>query len=158
MEIEIRKALPEDLLSIVRLVGDFAAFENLSSYFEITVEQLNEVLFGERQFVECLVAVDGSSIVAYALMYPNFSSFRGQKGMYLEDIYLTAAHRGTGLGERLLKESARLAREQGCVRLDFMVLDWNTPAIDFYERFGAVRDDDERHFKFVDDAFIKLSS
>ena len=78
--------------------------------------------------------------------------------MFLEDIFIRAEYRGKGLGDLMLKEIAKLARSRGCERIDFVVLDWNAPAIKFYEKHGAVRDEQERHFKFVDGAFKKLAS
>ena len=158
MDLDIRKASREDVPGVVELLREFAEFENLTQFLETTEEKLAGVLFGEHSFVECLVALDNDKLIAYAILYPNFASFRGQKGMYLEDIFINTEYRGTGLGERLLKEVAKLARLKGCERVDFMVLDWNTSAIKFYEKHGAVRDEDERHFKFVDQAFEKLSS
>ena len=158
MALDIRKASRKDVPGVIELLREFAEFEKLTQYLEITEKKLVDVLFGNDSFVECLVALDDDKLVAYAILYPNFASFRGQKGMYLEDIFIDAEYRGTGLGDRLLKEVAKLARRKGCERIDFMVLDWNTSAIKFYEKHGAVRDEEERHFKFVDAAFEKLSS
>ena len=158
MDLDIRKASREDVPGVIELLREFAEFENLTQFLETTEEKLAGVLFGEDSFVECLVALDNDKLIAYAILYPNFASFRGQKGMYLEDIFIRAEYRGTGLGDRLLKEIAKLALHKGCERIDFVVLDWNTSAINFYEKHGAVRDEDERHFKFVDQAFEKLSS
>lgn len=158
MAIYIRKALPEDLSGVMRMLKEFAKFEKLEDSLEITEEKLAAVIFGGDAFVECLVAFDDDRLAAYALLFPSFASFRGQKGMFLEDIFVRAEYRGTGLGEQLLKEAAELARLKGCVRIDFVVLDWNTPAIKFYEKHGAIRDNEERHFKFVDDAFDRLAS
>ena len=144
---------------VIGLLREFAEFEKLDHYLEITEEKLADVLFGADAFVECLVAVDDDGmLVAYAILYPNFATFRGQKGMYLEDIFIKSESRRTGLGEQLLKEIAKLARVRGCQRIDFVVLDWNMPAIKFYEKHGAVRDEQERRFKFVNDAFERLAS
>jgi GNAT superfamily N-acetyltransferase len=158
MEFEIRKSLPEDVPGVIALLREFAEFEKLTDYLQITEQRLADVVFGKDAFVECFVALDAGKLVAYAILYPNFASFRGQKGMYLEDIFIKADYRGNGLGEVMLREIAKLAHAQGCERLDFAVLDWNTPAIKFYEKHGAVRDEQERHFKFVDEAFRKLAS
>jgi len=158
MDLDIRKASREDVPGVIELLREFAEFENLTQFLEATEEKLADVLFGEHSFVQCLVALDNGKLIAYAILYPSFASFRGQKGMYLEDIFIKAEYRGKGLGDRLLKEIAKLALHKGCERIDFVVLDWNTSAINFYEKHGAVRDEDERHFKFVDQAFEKLSS
>jgi GNAT superfamily N-acetyltransferase len=143
--------------SIIALMRDFAEYEKLLKYFEITERKLSHVLFGRDPFVHCLVVEDAGYTVAYAIFYPNFATFRGQLGMYLEDIYVSPDHRGRGIGEAMLREIAKIAKGRGCERIDFQVLDWNKPAIDFYLRLGAVRDDSERHFKFTDKAFADLA-
>ena len=154
---EIRKAGRSDVEAITNLMHDFAAFEDLSEYFESTPENLAAVMFGDRSFVNGLVAEDNGEVVAYALFYPNYATFRGQRGMYLEDIFISPAHRGQGIGEAMLRRIAQISKEQGCERIDFQVLEWNQPAIGFYERLGAHRDASERHFKFTDAAFEELA-
>jgi len=158
MNVNVRKASREDLSGIVDLLHEFAEFEKLTDYFKITEQKLAKVLFGSEAFVECLVAVDAECLVAIAIFYPNFATFRGQTGMYLEDIYIKSEYRGVGLGSKLLKEVAKTARFRGCERLDFVVLDWNTTAIKFYEKHGAIRVEEERRFKFIDNAFTNLCS
>ena len=158
MKIKIRQAAVEDVPAIVRLMRDFAAYERLSEYCTITESALESVIFGAAGFVEGLVAYDEVKIIGYAIFYPNFASFRGQAGLYLEDIYIDDAYRGNGVGEAMLREIARSANERGFERIDFQVLEWNAPAIKFYEKLGAVRSDDERHYKFTDAAFTRLAS
>ena len=148
---------PEDVPDVISLMREFAAFEDLSEYCEVTEERLRVAMFGNDAVVEGLIANDGDKAIGYALFYPNFSSFRGQRGFYLEDIYIKSEYRGSGIGEAMLREVARIAASRGCERIDFLVLGWNTPAIKFYESQGAVRDNDERHFKFTDEAFNKLA-
>lgn len=147
----------EDAASVISLMHEFAAFENLSEYCEVTEERLVVAMFGNDAVVEGLIANDGDKAIGYALFYPNFSSFRGQRGFYLEDIYIKSEYRGSGIGEAMLREIVRIAASRGCERIDLLVLGWNTPAIKFYESLGAVRDNDERHFKFTDEAFNKLA-
>ena len=154
---EIRKAGHSDVEAITNLMRDFAAFEDLSEYFEATSENIAAVMFGGRSFVNGLVAEDKGEVVAYALFYPNYATFRGQRGMYLEDIFISPVHRGQGIGEAMLRRIAQIAKEQGCERIDFQVLEWNQPAIGFYEKLGAHRDESERHFKFTDAAFEELA-
>ncbi len=158
MDIEIRHCTPDDIPAIVRLMRDFAEFENLGSFFEVTEERLHSAMFGEKCFVEGLIAAEGKRAFGYALFYPYFASFRGQTGFYLEDIYIHEDYRRHGVGQAMVRSIAALAAERGHERLDFMVLDWNTPASNFYVKLGAIRDDDERHFKFIDDAFRQLVS
>lgn len=155
---EIRKALSQDVDAMVELVREFAEYEKLLDFFEVTRESLTEAMFGEDSFVEALVAVDGNIIGGYALFYPNFASFRGQRGFYLEDIYVSPAFRGRGVGESMIRRIASIATERGFKRIDFQVLDWNEPAVRFYEKLGAVKDDSERHFKFTDRAFNDLAA
>ncbi|MEO6654657.1 MAG: GNAT family N-acetyltransferase [Pyrinomonadaceae bacterium] len=158
MQPKIRSLQPADLASVVSLMREFASFENLSDFCTVTVERLDAAMFGDDAVVEGLIAFDDQIPVAYALFYPNFSSFRGQRGLYLEDIYINDKYRGIGLGENMVKEIARMAASRGFERIDFLVLDWNTPAVKFYNKLGAIRDGEERHFKFTDEAFIKLAS
>ncbi len=158
MDTEIRRLDPADIPDVVALIREFADFEQLSKYCEVTEERLREALFGDDAVVEGLVALDRERIVGYALFFPNFSSFRGQRGFYLDDIYVAADYRGQRVGEAMLRRIAGIAASRGFERIDLMVLDWNKKAADFYDKLGAVRDDDERHFKFTDDAFRRLLS
>lgn len=154
---EIRLAEPGDVSQIIALMREFAEYEKLLNFFETNEEKLGKALFGDGKVADAVVALDGESIIAYAVVFPYFATFRGQRGFYLEDIFITRDFRGKGIGEFLLKFIAKTAKERGYERIDFQVLEWNTPAIGFYEQLGAVRDDEERHFKFTDDAFRKLA-
>ena len=158
MNISIEKAASQDIPAVIALVREFAEYEDLLDYCEITEAKLAEVIFGPMGYVRCMVARDGDNCVGYAIYYPNFASFRGQCGLYLEDIYVTQSFRGQGIGDEILKAIAREGKAEGFERIDFQVLDWNETAIGFYFKHGAQRDDEERHFKFVDEAFEKLAS
>ena len=157
MAIEISEIYRSDVSSVVAMLREFAEFENLSEYCEITDESLANAMFGQAAFVSGLIARNDGDAVGYALFYPSFSSFRGQQGFYLEDLYVKKEHRGRGLGEMMIREIARLAAKRGFERIDFQVLQWNTPAINFYKKLGAVSNEDERHFKFDGEEFTKLS-
>lgn len=157
MNFQIKEATEEDIPQIIALVKKFAEYENLSQCCEVTEEKLQAAMFGKNPCVEGLIAFDGETAVAYALFYPNFASFRGQRGLYLEDIYIRENYRKHGIGEAMLKHLASLGATRGCVRIDFQVLDWNAPAINFYKKHGAEIDESERHFKFTDEAFKKLT-
>ncbi len=157
MTLSIRKMEPGDIPGVLELLKEFAEYEKLSEYCTATAERFQAAMFGADAMVEGLVALSGDMLAGYALFYPNFSSFRGERGMYLEDIYLRPEFQGGGNGKAMLKEIARVTAERGFERIDFQVLDWNTPAIEFYEKLGAVSNDDETHFKFSGDAFARLS-
>lgn len=156
-KIQIKKVEIENVPQIIALLREFAEYENLSEFVEITEERLKIALFGEGKTAEAIVAFDGETPIGYAVFYPNFSTFRGQRGFYLEDIYITKSFRKKGIGEMMLKFIAKLGKERGFERIDFLVLEWNSPAVEFYKKLGAIRDEEERHFKFTDDAFQKLS-
>jgi len=157
MTFQIKKAEPKDVLPIIALIREFAEYEKLSDFCEVTEERLNAALFGETKVAEAIVVFEGETMIAYAIFYPSFASFRGQRGMYLEDIYIKQEFRGAGLGEAMLKHIAKIAKERGFERIDFQVLEWNAPAIGFYEKLGARRDEEERHFRFVGESFARLA-
>jgi GNAT superfamily N-acetyltransferase len=134
----LRAAEPRDTEAIVGLIRELAEFERLTHLLEVTPQSLAPHLFGPRPVVECTVAEgDGGALVAFALYFHNFSTFLGRPGLYLEDLYVQPAQRGTGLGKALLQHLARLAVERGCGRFEWSVLDWNERAIRFYEGLGA---------------------
>ena len=137
MKIKIQKTAESDIPHILTMMREFAEYEGLGEYVETTAERLRIAMFDEKSFVDGLMAFDGDEPVAYALFYPYFASFRGQRGMYLEDIYIKAECRGNNLGERMLREIARIAHSRGFERIDFQVLETNYSAIDFYEKHGA---------------------
>ena len=139
------------------MMREFAEFEELGGYFETTQERLNDALFGSEAIAEALVAERDGTIAGYALFFPYFASFRGQKGFYLEDLYVDPAFRGEGVGEALIRSIAARGRERGFERIDFQVLKWNEAAIRFYEKLGASKNESELHFKFTDDAFARLA-
>jgi ribosomal protein S18 acetylase RimI-like enzyme len=153
----IRKIQSEDIPSVLALIRELAGYEDLSAYCTITQERLYTAMFGADPVVKGLIAFDDEAAIGYALFYPNFSSFRGERGFHLDDIYVKKEYRGKGVGEAMLKEIARDAASKGFERIDFQVLDWNTPSIEFYKKLGAVSNDEETHFKFAGDAFDKLA-
>ena len=157
MAIEIRRPTKVETGEIIRMMRDFAEHEGLSDVFENNVVKLSDSIFARSAYVEVLIAKDGDRYAGYALFFPFFASFRGQHGYYLDDLYIDPAFRGTGLGEALLREIARLGAERGFERIDLQVRDGNIKAISFYEKLGAVLDSEERHFKFTDAAFRNLA-
>lgn len=157
MTIRIENATPDKIPQIYALMREFAEYEKLLDSFEATESRLETALFGDGKAADAILAFDDEKPVAYAVFFPTLATFRGQRGFFLEDLYITGDYRGQGLGELMLKYIARLAKARGFERIDFQVLEWNAPAIGFYESLGAVRDDEERHFKFTDEAFQKLA-
>jgi len=133
----LRRAEPADIDAIVALIGELAAFEQLAHLVEVTPDKLAPHLFGARPAAECVVGEIGGEVVAFALFFTNFSTFLARPGLYLEDLYVRPAHRGSGLGKALIEYLGRLAAERGCGRFEWSVLDWNANAIAFYEKLGA---------------------
>ena len=156
MTIEIRKAVAGDAPAIIELMRHFAEFERLAEYLEVTEERLHAAMFGPEAFAEGLLAADADGPVGYAVFYPNFLTVRGQRGYFLEDLFVLERGRGKGIGEMLLRRVAQMAEARGFERIDFLVLDWNAPAIGFYEKLGGLRAAGESHFNFTDDAFRRL--
>ena len=133
--VRIRPATRGDAATIVRLVRDLAEYERLAHGVRISEADVLRDGFGKRPWFECLLAeVDGEA-VGFALFFHNYSTFEGRPGIYLEDIHITEAARGLGIGRRLIGALAGLALERGCRRLDLSALHWN-PARGFYERLG----------------------
>ena len=133
----LRLAKEADLSAIVGLITELAQYEKLSHMVVVTPESLKPHLFGPRPVAEAVVGEVDGQVVAFALFFTNFSTFLGQPGLYLEDLYVQPAHRGTGLGKALLQHLGALAVQRGCGRFEWSVLDWNQPAIDFYRAMGA---------------------
>jgi GNAT superfamily N-acetyltransferase len=119
---------------------------------------LREAVFGANRFAHCLVAESHGELVGYAIFFPVFKTFRGERSMFLEDLYVSPKMRGRGLGFALLKEVARIAKEQNCVRMDWQALKWNAPALEFYRNLGAESDDENLDFRLRGAAFEKLSA
>lgn len=133
----LRPAREADLPAIVGLITELAVFEKLEHLVVVTPESLQPHLFGPKPAAECVVGEVDGTVVAFALFFQNFSTFLGRPGLYLEDLYVQPAFRGTGLGKALLQHLGALAVERGCGRFEWSVLDWNEKAIRFYEAMGA---------------------
>jgi GNAT superfamily N-acetyltransferase len=136
-EHEIRAATEDDVPLILSLIKELAEYERLSHEVVATEEALRDSLFGERPMAEVLIGHRGNEPAGFALFFHNFSTFLGKPGIYLEDLYVKPEYRGMGFGQALLVRLAKLARERGCGRLEWSVLDWNEPAIGFYKGIGA---------------------
>ena len=137
MTLSIRCATAGDLELIHRFICDLAEYERLRHQVRADIETLGAHLFGETPKAEVLIGEIVGVPRGFALYFHNFSTFEGRPGLYLEDLFVDPEARGSGLGKALLARLARLAIERGCARLEWAVLDWNTPAIDFYRSLGA---------------------
>ena len=149
----VRPIRPEDVPAVVGLVRELADYERALSEVHLTEEQLRACLFGDSPALFGHVAEDDDGrVVGVALWVLNFSTWRGTHGIYLEDLYVQPGHRGRGLGRELLRTLAALCVERGYSRLEWSVLDWNTPSIDFYRAAGAVPMDEWTVFRLTDEA------
>lgn len=136
--IVLRPAVRADVPLILAFIRELAEYEKLAHEVVADGAGLAGQLFGERPAAEVVIAEADGQPAGFALFFHNFSTFLGRRGLYLEDLYVRPAFRGRGLGLALMRHLARLAVERGCGRFEWSVLDWNTPAIAFYRRLGAV--------------------
>ncbi len=153
----IRKAEPGDVPLILSFIKGLAEYEKLSHEVVATEALLTETLFGERRTAEVLIGEYQGIPAAFALFFHNYSTFLGRPGIYLEDLFVKPAFRGNGLGKCMLSYLGHLAQERGCGRLEWWVLDWNTPAIDFYTSMEAVPMDEWTVFRITGKSLEKLS-
>jgi GNAT superfamily N-acetyltransferase len=159
----IRCATPEDVPVIARLIRALAEYEKLSHQVVLREEDLKRHLFGERPHAEVVLAEEAGAeetgtVVGFALFFHTYSTFLARPSLYLEDLFVLPEHRGRGHGKGLLSHLARLAVERGCGRFEWSVLDWNAPAIAFYESFGAVPMKDWTVFRLTGEALTRLAS
>lgn len=134
----LRDAEPRDLPTVVRLVRDLARYEKLEHLARGTEEAFGRALFGPRPRAHALIAeAPGGEAAGFALWFYSFRTFQALPCLYVEDVYVEPAHRGSGLGRLIFAELARRALAEGCDRMEWSVLDWNAPAIGFYERIGS---------------------
>jgi hypothetical protein len=135
--VEIRPARREDCPTLLELIRGLAEYEKLTHQVVATSAMLEAELFGKRPVIEAAIAWEGPAAVGFALWFHNYSTFLGKRGLYLEDLYVLPSARGHGHGRALLRYLAALAVARGCGRFEWTVLDWNAPAIHFYEAMGA---------------------
>ena len=135
--IQIRQATAEDVPTILSFIRGLAEYEKLAHQCVATEESLRHTLFSEKRYAEVLIAHLDNRPVGFALYFHNYSTFIAKPGIYLEDLFVLPEHRGKSVGKALLASVARIARERNCGRLEWSVLDWNEPAIEFYTRIGA---------------------
>jgi GNAT superfamily N-acetyltransferase len=153
----IERATERDVPLILKLIKALAAYEKMSADVTATEEKLRASLFGPHPGAEVAIAYADAEPVGFALFFQNYSTFLGQPGIYLEDLYVVPEQRGHGYGKRLLAHLAKLAVERGCGRLEWSVLDWNEPAIGFYRKLGAKPMDEWTVFRVTGDALPSLA-
>jgi GNAT superfamily N-acetyltransferase len=153
----IRPATVADVAIILELIRDLATYERAPNDVTATEEQLVEVLFGKKPAAEVLLAFEKDVAVGFAVFFHNFSTWLGRPGLYLEDLFVKPEHRGKGYGRALLVDLAKIARGRGCGRMEWAVLDWNEPAIEFYRKLGAKPMDEWTVFRLTRDGIEKLA-
>ncbi|UOY01356.1 GNAT family N-acetyltransferase [Blastococcus sp. PRF04-17] len=154
----VRPVRPDDVPAVVALVRELADYERALHEVRLTEAQLAACLFGSSPALFGHVAERDGEVVGIALWFLNFSTWRGTHGIYLEDLYVSPQHRGSGLGRELLRTLAEVCVERGYSRLEWSVLDWNTPSIEFYEAAGAVPMDDWTVFRLTDQALTGFAA
>ena len=153
----IRLAEPGDVPTILALIRDLAAYERAPDEVVTTEEQLRKHLFGPQPEAEVLIGEEARVPVCFALFFHSFSTWMGRRGLYLEDLFVKPEVRGRGYGRALLVRLAQIARERECGRMEWAVLDWNEPAIQFYRKLGARPNDDWTIFRLTMDGISQLA-
>lgn len=158
MTVSIRSATSADLPLIAQFIRDLADYEKLAHEVRFDEAQLGQKLFGPRPYAEVVIGELDGAAQGFALFFHNFSTFEGRPGIYLEDLFVRPAARGSGLGKALLAHLAQLCVERDCARLEWSVLDWNEPAIGFYKTLGAKMMDEWTVMRVDGDALTGLAA
>jgi GNAT superfamily N-acetyltransferase len=153
----IRPAKAADVPVILELIRALATYERAPNEVTATEDGLNKVLFGEKPAAEVLLAFENETAVGFAVFFHNFSTWLGRPGVYLEDLFVRPEDRGKGYGRALLIHLAKIARDRGCGRMEWAVLNWNEPAIQFYHKLGAKPMDEWTVFRLTRDGIAKLA-
>jgi len=154
---QIRAATLDDVPTILSLIRDLAEYERAPNEVVATEEGLREVLFGARPAAEVVLALEGKKPVGFAVFFHNFSTWLGRPGLYLEDLFVRPDARGKGYGRALLVHLAGIAQERGCGRMEWAVLDWNEPAVQFYRKLGAAPNEEWTVFRLTSEGIAKLA-
>ena len=154
----ISTATEQDVPVILELIRDLAEYERLSGHVTATEEQIRKTLFGPRPAAEALLASLEAETVGFAVFFTNYSTFLAKPGIYLEDLYVKPQARGRGVGKALLARIAQLAIERDCGRVEWSVLDWNAPAIRFYQSLGAVAMNEWTVFRLTGESLARLAA
>jgi GNAT superfamily N-acetyltransferase len=157
-EIGIRAATEGDVPLLLSFIRELAGYERLSHEVSATEDLLRFHLFGERRTAEAVIGQRADEPAGFALFFPNFSTFLGRPGIYLEDLFVRPEFRGKGIGRAMLAHIAGLAKERGCGRLEWSVLNWNEPAIKLYRGIGAVPMDEWTVYRVTGKALNELAT
>lgn len=141
MNIHIREAKKEDMPAVLKLIQELAIYENAPNEVINTVENLQKDGFGEKKVFDCLVATDDDTVIGFALFYTGYSTWKGRT-LYLEDFLVNEKYRGKGIGKKLFDAVIKEAKRRKVKRMDWQVLDWNEPAIQFYKKYDALLDEE----------------
>ena len=155
--VEIRPAPTNDVPLVLAFIRELAEYEKLAHEVRATEDQVRATLFGEKSVAEVVIASLDGRPVGFAVFFPNYSTFLGRPGLYLEDLFVRPEARGLGVGRELLAYLARLTVERGWGRLEWRVLDWNEPSIAFYKKLGAEPLDDWTVFRVTGEALTLLA-
>lgn len=158
MTIHIRSAQAADAALIATLIRELADYEKLLHECHVTPEAISNSLFGDKPQAECVIAEWQGEAVGFALFFHNYSTFLAKPGLYLEDLFVRPTARGHGVGKALLTHLARLAVARGCGRFEWSVLDWNAPAIAFYESLGAKAQTEWTIYRVTGEALTQLAA
>jgi GNAT superfamily N-acetyltransferase len=156
-EFTIRPATVADVRVILELIRALATFERAPNAVTATEATLTEVLFGKKPAAEVLLLFENLTAVGFAVFFHNFSTWLGRHGLYLEDLFVKPEYRGRGYGRALLVQLAKIARDRDCGRMEWAVLDWNEPAIQFYGKLGAKPMDEWTVFRLTRDGIARLA-
>ena len=157
-QLRIRFATADDVPLILTLIRGLAEYERLANEAVVTEADVRASLFGDRPAAEVLIAEVGNDAAGFALFFHNYSTFLGKHGLYLEDLFVFPAHRGRGIGRALMQRLAQVAVERECGRFEWWVLDWNEPAIRFYESLGARAMSDWTVYRLTGEPLERLAS
>lgn len=156
-KIKVRFAEIDDTPTILRLIKELSVYEKLAHTVINTEDQIKKYLFGQHKFAEVLIANFDNQPVGFALFFHNYSTFVGKPGIYLEDLFVEPEMRGKGIGKKLFLELVKIAKDRNCGRIEWSVLNWNTPAIDFYKSMGAVPMDEWTVYRLTEDKIDELA-
>jgi GNAT superfamily N-acetyltransferase len=156
INLNIRKATEEDVPLILKFIKELSVYEKMSKEVAATEDTLRETLFGDKSYAQVLIAEIEGKPAGYALYFYNFSTFVGRPGLYIEDVYVSKEYRGQGIGTALFKYCAHIAKEHKCVRMEWIVLNWN-PARKFYDQMGARPMDEWVIYRLEGNALDKMT-